>query len=236
MKISILTTDTIHHTFFVKEINKLSILTDIIVENKKIQTQSLNIHEKRRNEFELKRWFQSKDNISISTFSDPMYVENINSKKVVKRLKEFKPNIIIVFGTGMIGDEIISLFQDKLFNIHGGNPEFYRGLDSHYWSIYHNDYSNLVTTIHKVSPEFDRGDIVVKSEFKIWEKMKLHHIRSSNTEQSIMLLNLILKMKEEYDQIFSYRQVLIGRYYSNFPNNLIPKIDKRFTKFILNKI
>ena len=28
----------------------------------------------------------------------------------------------------------------------------YRGLDSHYWSIYHKDFESLVTTLHRVTP------------------------------------------------------------------------------------
>ena len=59
---------------------------------------------------------------------------------------------------------MISIFENKIFNLHGGDPEKYRGLDSHYWSIYHNDFKSLITTLHKVRPILDTGEIVLQGK------------------------------------------------------------------------
>ena len=47
-------------------------------------------------------------------------------------------------------------------NLHGGDPEKYRGLDSHLWSIYHEDWASLVSTLHVVSKDLDAGDSIEK--------------------------------------------------------------------------
>ena len=54
-------------------------------------------------------------------------------------------------------------YKNKIFNLHGGNPEEFRGLDSHYWSIYHNNF-NLYSCLHKLSYKLDDGDIIFLSD------------------------------------------------------------------------
>ena len=38
--------------------------------------------------------------------------------------------------------------------------QYYRGLDSDLWAIYHRDYKNIGVTIHMVDSELDTGEIL----------------------------------------------------------------------------
>ena len=73
------------------------------------------------------------------------------------------------------------MLPGKFLNLHGGNPITYRGLDSHLWAIYHEDFSELVTSIHLVEPELDTGKLINKRPIKLKSKMKLYQLRAENT-------------------------------------------------------
>ena len=109
-------------------------------------------------------------------------VDNINNLKVIDILKKNKVKYLIVFGTKKITSNILKLYKDKIFNLHGGNPEEYRGLDSHYWSIYYNDFNNLVSCIHILNKKLDDGKIIFKAKLKIPKKTKIHQLREINTK------------------------------------------------------
>ncbi|MGN1281938.1 MAG: hypothetical protein ACI4UM_08575, partial [Succinivibrio sp.] len=52
---------------------------------------------------------------------------NLNSAQTVSFLKNYTGNFLISYGVHKISEEIISLFKDMSFNIHGGLSPWYRG-------------------------------------------------------------------------------------------------------------
>ena len=69
----------------------------------------------------------------------------------IKHIKQIKPDVIISFGIGLIQSKFLNNFRNlKIVNLHGGDLRHYRSLDSHMWSIYHNDFKYLITTLHYV--------------------------------------------------------------------------------------
>lgn len=229
MRISILTTDTTHHCYFVQELQKKEIQISIICENvspikhesllaKSFEDQKF-AFETKRNDFEIKRWFHG-HKIGISDFQNVYKVDNINSQKAINKLKETNPDIVIAFGTRLINKEIISIFKNKIFNLHGGDPEKYRGLDSHYWAIYHKDFKSLITTLHKVTPSFDTGDIVIQGKVNLWSGIKLHQLRASNSELCVSLMFSLIELFRKNGSILGRKQLTRGRYYSLMPEAL----------------
>lgn len=224
--IALFTTNTTHHIFFENQIyKKFKNLTNICEINPiKASFKTNTIFEKKRESYEKKIWFNNK---KINFKSKKYFVKNINSRKVIKILKKKNIKYIIVFGTRKINKEIVVKYKNKIFNLHGGNPEEYRGLDSHYWSIYHNNF-NLYTCLHKLNFILDDGDIVFLKKIKLKKTTKIHQLRLQNTicciEMTLKLINLIKKNKK----IPSIKQKKIGRYYSFMPSEIKKIIEKKF--------
>jgi methionyl-tRNA formyltransferase len=241
MRVVVLTTDTIHHIYFVSKINELDIDVSVICEKpKKVNYQELylssfesqkRIFDEKRDEYEISRWFESKS-IEMSIFKNYFEVNDVNSEKSIQIIKQLEPDVIIVFGTGKIKETLINNFKKNIFNLHGGNPEKYRGLDSHYWSIYHNDFDNLVTTLHEVSLDLDTGDIVSQGKLKFWPDMKLYQLRASNTELCVELFKSLTDNLKKNKKINTRKQSSKGRYYSIMPEVLKVDIKNKFNKFI----
>ena len=153
--IALFTTSTTHHIFFENQIYKKykNIITICETTSIKPKFKTSIFFEKKRDIFEKKLFFKNK---KINFKSKKYKVKNINNNIVLKILKKNNVKYIVVFGTRKIDKMIINKFKNRIFNLHGGNPEEYRGLDSHYWSIYHNNF-NLYACLHKLNYKLDDG-------------------------------------------------------------------------------
>lgn len=231
MKYAILTTPTLHHLYFVQSLSELSPPALIINENNSFKPNFDTFHafEAEREDYELKFWF-NQGKPDFQDFAPVQDVESINQVQVMDSLIQLQPDLIIVFGTGKIKPELISLFPNKIFNLHGGDPQTYRGLDSHLWAIYHGDFSGLVTTLHRLNSVLDDGDIVLQSDIELEKNLPLYALRQRNTEVCVCLSRALLALQGQ-NTIVSYQQRAKGRYYSFMPSCLKSVCLKKFEKY-----
>jgi len=71
-----------------------------------------------------------------------------------------KPEVIVVYGTAIIRDNIFRRAGRVTLNMHTGLSPYYRGDSTLFWPVFHNDPEHLGVTVHKLVPEVDGGDIV----------------------------------------------------------------------------
>jgi methionyl-tRNA formyltransferase len=220
MKILILTTKTDHHLYFVNEIKKKFKDVYLILEKKKIKFSYKTNHKyfNQRSIFEKKFFFNNK----FVKFSDYKSFKDINNVKSLSYIKKINPDIIILFGVGLLKQKFINLFKKKhIVNLHGGDPEKYRGLDSILWSLYHKDKSGLMTTLHYVDQKFDTGKIIFKKKINIDQNTSINSIRVFNTLNCVILFYRFLQYLQKKQRIPKLKQKKIGRYYSAIPSQLI---------------
>ena len=232
MNIVVLTTNTLHHAYYINEIIKYFSNLSILVETKTIipKFQVNHLFEKKRDEYEKQIWFQGKE-VSIQDILPVFITDSINSTHALNHLIALKPDIIIVFGTGKILSEVIESFPGKIINLHGGDPELYRGLDSHLWSIYHNHFDALITTLHFVNQELDDGDIIMQMQIQLKRNMQLYQLRSANTEACVQLTLSALDMYQRHKIFLSKKQKSKGRYYSFMPDVLKNEVIYKFERY-----
>lgn len=228
MKIGILTTDTPHHRYFLNRLSlKFKELSIFFEDQVNPIPSKLTPFEKKRNKFEQNYVSKMITKINKNCFN----YSNIKNKKLISIIKQ-NCDYIVVFGTSKIKGDILKIFKNKIFNLHGGNPEKYRGLDSHYWSIYHNDFSSLESTLHILDKNFDTGKIIFKKKLKINKNTKIFQLRMINTQLltdiTIKHLNNLLKKKK----FICSKQKSTGRYYSYMPYELKKNIEKKFNSYL----
>jgi methionyl-tRNA formyltransferase len=232
MKIVVLTTETTHHVYFVKELVKVFPIDKVLVEGNKYIPSFETYHpfEKKRDEYEKAVFFNKKD-VSFSDVASVMKVGSVNDEDSLAYLKKLKPEIILVFGTGKISPEIIKVCPNGIINLHGGDPEEYRGLDSHLWAIYHKDFAALVTTLHHINEKIDDGNIISREAIRIKPGMRLYELRRYNTELCVALSLSALDMYVRLGYFISRPQQKLGRYYSFMPSELKEMCLTRFKKY-----
>ena len=155
----------------------------------------------------------------------------VNEAPAVEMLEAMQPDVILVFGTGIIRPAVFRAAGIACLNLHGGNPETYRGLDSHLWAIYHGDFENLITTLHVVDDRIDTGDIVSQSHLEIPRGLELYQLRTVNTQACVELSLRALDTVNQGEAIPVRKQASLGRYYSHMPACLKQDAVRKFSQY-----
>jgi methionyl-tRNA formyltransferase len=231
MKIALLTTQTPHHAFFVREIATRFDRVHVFCESQGLRAPFDISHpfEAERDQFERHSWFQGADP-RLDEFVQVTTVDTMNGAEGISALASWKPDVAIVFGTGRLSSAVLESGPRCFLNLHGGDPEEYRGLDTHLWAIYHSDFGGLITTLHRVNSSLDDGDICLQESVAIFAGMQLHELRRANTEACVRLAAAALSSVREQGDLPCRKQRRSGRYYSFMPSELKELCRKRFQK------
>ena len=232
MKILILTTQTTHHTKFISDIVAIYPDCKAVMETRSLTAPFDTFHDYllQQDAYEKELWFDNKD-IAISDIVETISVNNINDVQSLSFIKNYNPDLVVVFGTGKILPEIINLAKGRIINLHGGDPEQYRGLDTHLWAIYHGEFDQLITCLHEVAPELDTGNIIERKSIDLFKSMELYQLRSQNTKCCVeMVLNAIDRFDKQ-GKIITTEQTQKGRYYSFMPAVLKELCVKKFRRY-----
>jgi methionyl-tRNA formyltransferase len=231
MKIALLTTQTPHHAFFVREIAARFENVHVFCERHGLRAPFDTSHpfENDRDEFERDCWFQGADR-RLDEFVPTTTVDRMNDAEGLKAFADWQPDVAIVFGTGRLSSAVLENAPGCFLNLHGGDPEEYRGLDTHLWAIYHSDFGGLITTLHRVNSSLDDGDICLQESISISARMQLYQLRRANTEACVRLAIAALSSVREQGDVPSHKQRRAGRYYSFMPSQLKEICRKRFEK------
>lgn len=182
MRVSILTTDTLHHAQFVRALaeDRHDLLALLQTDNLFAPFETAHPFEMERDAHEREVWFGGAD-AHVGDFAPARTFPNVNDASAIAALRDFQPDLTIVFGTGLCRAPLIDACGVNMFNLHGGDPELYRGLDTHLWAVWHNDFAALSTSLHRVSAGIDEGDIVATLPLEITRGSGLFQLRQTNT-------------------------------------------------------
>ena len=233
MNIVVLTTETPHHAFFVHALQAAFGNVSVFCEQPVVAHQSMQVHhsfEDDRDRYERQIWFND-DQVLLADIVPTEVYSSINAPDALQALRHRQADVVFVFGTGVLREGCITLFPDRIFNLHGGDPEEYRGLDTHLWAIYHKEFHSLVTTLHRLDAGLDTGDIVLQGALPLEPNMPLHALRAVNTEVCVRLATATMDMIIRHGDVVSRSQRRKGRYYSAMPTELKETCRKRFETY-----
>ncbi len=221
MKLAVLTTETTHHAHFVRAVNDAFEIALIVCETQVSPAPFPTSHafEVRRDEHERRLFFDGRD-VRLADTAELLEVPTANEPAAIDALRGVGPDVIVVFGTGKLARDVIDLCPRRIVNLHGGDPEYYRGLDTHLWAIYHREFDQLVTTLHRLSGDLDAGDIIAQAALPLAPGMGLHELRAQNTQACVDLTLSGLAALERTDDFPHRPQRQAGRYYSHMPTVL----------------
>jgi methionyl-tRNA formyltransferase len=229
MRVALLTTDTPHHAYFAWKLVERFPLVSIVVETREPHAPFETFHP-----FEVDRDEYERDVLladapgGLDQFAAILEVENVND--AAAHIRELEPDVTLVFGTGRLSRETI-MAAPTCLNLHGGNPEEYRGLDTHLWAIYHRDFGALVTALHHVDLELDTGDLADVRAIPLRRGMPLHELRSENTKVCVGLSVAALEQIDSAPTVSRRPQQRRGRYYSFMPSVLKDVCVRQFERY-----
>jgi methionyl-tRNA formyltransferase len=229
-KILLIGNDTLHRRFLINSLidADFSIL-GCIFETKNVvppfKTASFFDHQEK---CFLKNEFSKHTRLDLERI-DCWYFPDANCEESQMKIAELGPDLCIVSGAGLLNTKTISAFPDGLINIHLGNSLEYRGLDTNFWAIYHNDYKNVGVTIHFVDASLDTGDMIIFKNIKFKKNIKIHQLRFF---EMMLAFELIQSTLNKYltNNLSREKQEKKGRYYSFMPSELKQIVANKFNR------
>lgn len=218
MRLVILTTETLHHCHFVREVTA-SNPVDLVVIERDHPVAPFDVHhafEDQRDAHERATWFGD-GRASIEAFAETLEAKSANDPDAIECLRRIQPEVIVVFGTAKLSRAVIETCPHGIVNLHGGDPEHYRGLDSRLWAIYHGDYVHLKVTLHRVNERLDDGEMVAQRPLPLHRGMEIHELRRVSTELCVDVVRTALGQWSVDAGFSSSPQRQRGRYYSFMP-------------------
>jgi methionyl-tRNA formyltransferase len=87
-------------------------------------------------------------------------VPHINHAEVGALADRLRPDVIAVFGTGLIRGPLLAAGRLGIINLHGGLSPRYRGSDCTFWAMYNGELDQIGCTLHFINPGIDTGDLI----------------------------------------------------------------------------
>jgi folate-dependent phosphoribosylglycinamide formyltransferase PurN len=123
-----------------------------------------------------------------------IYVDSINGDDVSQLLDEQNPDALVVHGTSIIGEKLLSKSFKTILNIHGGIVPEYRNVHSEFWALYNRDYQKVGTTIMHLDRGVDTGAIALSKTVEIQPAESIFSVKEKNTRLAASLINEALEL------------------------------------------
>lgn len=124
----------------------------------------------------VRRFFYNRQHpSSLSTLETHLFTENAphtvpggdrvhavsghNAPDCIALLKKLAPDVIVVYGTAIIREQVVEQARIITLNMHTGLSPWYRGDSTLFWPVYYNQKDKLGVTVHQLAPTVDGGDI-----------------------------------------------------------------------------
>jgi phosphoribosylglycinamide formyltransferase 1 len=83
-----------------------------------------------------------------------------NDPDEIARMRALSPDVVLVFGTGLLKVPLIETFPGRILNIHLGLSPYYRGAGTNFWPLVNNEPEYCGATIHYLDAGVDTGPII----------------------------------------------------------------------------
>lgn len=86
--------------------------------------------------------------------------DGLNTEASVEFLRSIDPDVVLIFGSGLVKDPLYSSLPAQTINLHLGLSPRYRGAATLFWPFYFMEPPYAGTTFHYIVAEPDAGDVV----------------------------------------------------------------------------
>lgn len=193
IKAIVLTSNSLRHKYLLKTINDNFELLGAVYEDKgeyynkqKLESSLVKEHFNKLSRTE-KFFFENEvedlnfDGIDIRNISK----NDINNEKIVEWARSLNPDIIFLFGTGILKDIWLDSFENKIINLHLGLSPFYRGSATLFWPFVNDELECIGATIHIAAKKVDSGNIISRVKPKIDIEDNYYSINYKTIKESI---------------------------------------------------
>jgi folate-dependent phosphoribosylglycinamide formyltransferase PurN len=117
----------------------------------------------------ISRHFDARDASEDAWFADHRVVQaparrlpagGCNDPAEIEAMRRARPDVVLVFGTGLLKAPLIDAFPGNILNIHLGLSPYYRGAGTNFWPLVNGEPEYCGATIHFLDAGVDTGPII----------------------------------------------------------------------------
>lgn len=117
------------------------------------------------------RHFQERDAAEARLLGDRAFpaverlevpVGSINDEAVCRWVSERRPDLLVLYGTGIVKDPLLSAWPERIVNLHLGLSPYYRGSGTNFWPLVQRQPECVGATIHLAVRQVDAGPILAQ--------------------------------------------------------------------------
>lgn len=108
-------------------------------------------------------------------------IGNANDPASVEILRELRPDVLVVLGTGILRRPVLEVATSYSLNVHNGRLPEYRNVYGDFWALANNDPEHVGSTIFHLDPGVDTGDIALAESIQMWPWRSLGAIKVANS-------------------------------------------------------
>ena len=94
-------------------------------------------------------------------------VDGINTEEGRAAVSETSPDVLLIYGTGIVGRRVLGMARQGTLNLHTGMSPEYRGSDCVFWPIYNREFHLIGATVHECTSRVDGGEIYASAPARI---------------------------------------------------------------------
>lgn len=203
MKVALFTSDSLRHKYIATALAKEMDLIQIISESKSNSITDTSSHNSEDADF-IKTHFDKRERKEKEFFgayknfpreSELLEIDHneINGFEVFNLVKEKDPDIIILFGTSIIKDPLLSYFDGRIINIHLGLSPYYRGSATNLFPYYYDEPECIGATIHLATARVDEGPVLYQIRPNIIPKSTMHDIGNTVILMAGLIIPQVIK-------------------------------------------
>lgn len=115
------------------------------------------------------RYFSDADRIRLAAgaLHRPVAAGMCNDAAEVKLMEAARPDVVFVFGTGILREPLLSAFEGRIINIHLGLSPYYRGAGTNFWPLVNREPEYVGATIHYLDAGIDTGPILAHARPRV---------------------------------------------------------------------
>jgi folate-dependent phosphoribosylglycinamide formyltransferase PurN/peptidoglycan/xylan/chitin deacetylase (PgdA/CDA1 family) len=139
---------------------------------------------------------------------------DVNDPVIFPLVEALQPDVILVFGTGLIRDHRLLSLPVPKYNLHWGLSPHYRGSFTLRWPIVNDEPEKLGVTIHELTERIDGGPLVAQQVLELDGSEKAKNVEYAASAAGIAMMQEIVRLMSQGDIINSEDQDLsLGHLY-----------------------
>jgi methionyl-tRNA formyltransferase len=86
-----------------------------------------------------------------------------NSDEAARWIADRRPDVLVLFGSSIIGRALLGAYRDRVVNLHLGLSPYYRGSATNFWPLVYGEPECVGATIHLAVSRVDAGSILAQA-------------------------------------------------------------------------